>query len=293
MRISNEISSLSKRVGIEKAIEMYAAAGFDCVDYSMFTLRKGDEHPLMADDYLQTVQNHLQLAKDCGITFNQAHAPFPGYITTPKDYLLPPEVYNKMIRPRVERAIEVAGRLGCDQIVVHPIAFEGERARQLEWNLTTYRELGKIARDFGTRIAIENMWGRSKANTILPNVCSYGEDLAEMYDLLNDPDTFTVCLDLGHSGLVGDDAGHAIRYLGKRLGALHVHDNDFITDAHTLPFLGKMDWEDITSALKEIGYKGDFTLEVDKPISKIPLCCLPSALKYMADVAKSLASQCE
>ncbi len=293
MRISTQTELLNARFPMEKTIRMLATAGFDCIDYSMFSMKADDNHPMLRDDYKQTIACYRDCAAANGVCFNQAHAPFPGFLSAPKENHPDPDVYNKMMLPRMHRAVEAAGRLGCSQIVVHPIAFTGERERQLEWNLATYRELGKTAKDFGTRIGIENMWGRSKAKTIIPNVASYGEDLAEMYDLLNDPDIFTVNLDVGHSGLVGDDAGHAIRVLGHRLGSLHIHDNDHVGDLHTIPFLGKLDWEDITNALKEVGYKGDFTLEADNFIKKMPEACLPTALKLMAEVARYLADKSE
>lgn len=91
-----------------------------------------------------------------------------------------------------------------------------------------------------------------RRHVMLANVCSYGEQLAEYYDAL-DPRYFTVCLDLGHSGLVGDDAAHAIRALGhRRLTALHVHDNNYMEDLHMPPFTCKLDWKAIAQALHDI-----------------------------------------
>jgi sugar phosphate isomerase/epimerase len=71
------------------------------------------------------------------------------------------------------------------------------------------------------------------------------------------------CLDVGHSSIAGREAQDCIRVLGKRLGALHIHDNDYLDDTHTLPGLSEMNWEEITRALADIGYEGDFTLETD------------------------------
>ena len=71
------------------------------------------------------------------------------------------------------------------------------------------------------------------------------------------------CLDLGHSSIAGREAQDCIKVLGKRLGALHVHDNDYLDDMHTLPGLSEMNWEEITKALADVDYEGDFTLETD------------------------------
>ena len=43
---------------------------------------------------------------------------------------------------------------------------------------------------------------------------------------------------------VGNHQGKMIRALGgKRVKALHVHDNDLVRDVHTLPFTRKIDWD--------------------------------------------------
>lgn len=123
---------------------------------------------------------------------------------------------------------------------------------------------------------------------MLANVCSYGEQLAEYYDAL-DPRYFTVCLDLGHSGLVGDDAEHAIRALGhRRLTALHVHDNNYMEDLHMPPFTCKLDWKAIAQALHDINYTGDVTLEDDGFISKLPKRALINGTRLAADLASEL-----
>ena len=143
--------------------------------------------------------------------------------------------------------------------------------------------------DYGIKIALENMFGHDdRRHVMLANVCSYGEQLAEYYDAL-DPRYFTVCLDLGHSGLVGDDAAHAIRALGhRRLTALHVHDNNYMEDLHMPPFTCKLDWKAIAQALHDINYTGDVTLEDDGFISKLPKRALINGTRLAADLASEL-----
>ena len=101
-------------------------------------------------------------------------------------------------------------------------------------------------------------------------------------------DCFTACLDLGHCGLYGFDAAETIRGLGHRLGALHVHDNDYQTDAHTAPYLGKMHWDTICEALRDVQYGGDFTLEADNFFNHFPEDLAPSVAKLMHDIGREL-----
>ena len=81
-----------------------------------------------------------------------------------------------------------------------------------------------------------------------------------------------------------------IAALGRRLGAMHLHDNDRLHDSHTLPYMGSVAFPAIIDALKAIGYRGDVTLEADQFLRGFPLELYPSAARLMADVAKSFQS---
>lgn len=196
-------------------------------------------------------------AQKNGICFNQAHAPYPGYAFGNNM-----EEYNAKMKEAIAASIKVAGLIGAKQIIVHPIDCTLVNVDQKKFNVDFYNTFTSYCEKYNVKIALENMFKRTGEGKFTENVCSYGKDLAEYYDAL-DPKYFTVCLDLGHSGLVGDNAADAIRVLGKeRLHSLHVHDNDFRDDLHTIPYQGNMDWDDIVKALSEIEYEGDFTFEV-------------------------------
>ena len=75
--------------------------------------------------------------------------------------------------------------------------------------------------------------------------------------------------------------------LGKHVGALHIHDNDLKYDCHDIPFSMDIKFEPIVKALKEIDYKGEFTLEANTYIAKYqgdPV----DAIKDLANSAKCL-----
>ena len=75
-----------------------------------------------------------------------------------------------------------------------------------------------------------------------------------------DSDGFVMCLDIGHVAITGTEPEDYIRGMSnKRLKALHVHDTDYLGDTHTIPYLGKHNWNEICKALGEIGYDGAFT----------------------------------
>ena len=157
-----------------------------------------------------------------------------------------------------------------------------------------YNELLPYAKKANVKIALENMWGRdNRRNIKIPNVCSVSEELADYYDSL-DPEWFTVCLDIGHIGLVGEYEDAFIKTLGgDRLTCLHVHDNDYLNDSHEAPFTMKLPWNDICKALAEINYKGDLTLEADEFLVPLPDEMFEAGLEFMAACARCLVNKIE
>ena len=283
MLLGTQTDYLFQKVSEEEGIRMLAQAGFDAIDYSMFPM-KNDNSFLNTVDCEAHAKRLRTVAEEEGICFHQAHAPFPSLRVGDDEY-------NAKMPGRIARAVKLAGLLGAKTIVVHPVYFPCSEEEKMERNLAMYRALEPVALEYGIKVALENMWGRDpKRGYIIPNVCSLAKELAAYYDELN-PDAFTVCLDLGHCGLVGEEAPDAIRVLGsRRIGALHVHDNNYKEDTHTLPYTYgcSMNWEEITKALGEIDYQGDFTFEADNFIERYEGEALLSAHKHMAEVGRTL-----
>ena len=283
MILSTQTDAAAKMFPHETAVRMIAEAGFDAADFSMF--ENESNAWIFADGFEPRIKAIAQEARRNGIFFNQAHAPFPSYVAGNDEY-------NRHIRPMLIRSIEVAGMLGVKNIVVHPVVFPD---RQKERNLEMYNELLPAAKRAGVKIALENMWGRDKRNDIIvPNVCSVAQELADYADSL-DPEWFTVCLDIGHIGLVREYEAPFIKTLGaRRLTCVHIHDNDYIHDSHTCPFTGKLPWDEIAAAFAEIGYVGDITLEADNfLLKKLPLRLYPAGLRFMAEAGRELIRMIE
>ena len=114
------------------------------------------------------------------------------------------------------------------------------------------------------------------------------EPYAAFFDALENSDDFTCCVDTGHAGIVGENAGDTIRVLGSRVRALHINDNDFRSDGHLIPFQGKIDWEDTMRALAEVGYSGDFTFEALHLYEGFQEEFYPVCAKYLHDVGRYL-----
>ena len=226
-------------------------------------------------------------AEESGIVCNQTHAPFPSYLSDKEEY-------NRRIFPLLVRAIEVTGRLGGEVVIIHPAIYSGHGTGNdslcRETNMTLYRSLLPHAKRCKVKIALENMfnWYQGDA-TASPATCSTAEEFVRYLDAL-DPDYFVACLDIGHSSMKNTgshSAAEMIRALGgKRLKSLHVHDNDRISDLHTLPFTQKIDWDEVMTALKEIHYDGDFTFEADSFLEQFPDELAVHASRLMLEVGR-------
>ena len=273
--------------GLPETIRLIARAGFDAYDINLGYLREG--HFLAGDDYRARVAEAKAAAAEAGIVCNQAHAPFMS--SSLKIYgPHPPELWNWH-----RRSFAIAAELGAPAIVVHTAHYFPKGEDAFAYNLAYYQKLEPLAREYGLKIALENLFIRDRRSECLrpDESCAFPEDLLRYLEAL-DSDVFTVCLDVGHSGLIGDDAERYLRLLGgDRITALHVHDNDFKQDQHTLPFLGKLDWESLAKALAESGYRGDFTFEVLAFQKKLPPELMEAAYGYLAQVGRYLISRIE
>ncbi len=252
MKTSTEIASIAEKVGMKKAVELCAQAGFDAWDFSMFDMHKFMRYPIPGRSRLNSVR-HLKLARelkqiglDNGIVCNQSHAPFPVRL---------PEVRNVL-----KLAIECTAEAGGEICIIHP-----DNNKTAEENSDMFLELLPFAKSCGVKIATENMWNwNALKNRSSFAACATGEDFRKHIDIVND-EFLVACLDIGHAEMQGsgDGAVNMIRTLGPRLQALHIHDNDRLHDSHQIPFSMDIDFEPVVKALKEIDYKGYFTLESD------------------------------
>jgi sugar phosphate isomerase/epimerase len=165
-------------------------------------------------------------------------------------------------------------------------------------NMEYYGRLLPYAEKFGVKIGIENMWQKhSLRKNIVIDTCGTIDEFIRYIDTLNS-EYAVACLDVGHALLPNNmhgTVGDFIRALGRdRLKALHIHDNDYINDLHRLPYLGKLDWNDITKALGEIDYTGDFTYEVaDALFANAPENITAAAINFWGAVGRDLVRKVE
>jgi len=289
MKLSTENGALRPRLGERKTIELLAKAGFDAIDYGFSPWLERGEMVWNTDRYAAYAREVRQMAEDNGVYFNQAHGPFVF------DTSLFPD-YTKQVLPLFRRCFEVCALLGVPHMVVHPIhhlPYKGNEERMREINMEFYRLLLPLSREFGVKIALENMYQYDPLRGVLTrDVFAVPERYAAFYDALNDPN-FICLVDTGHCGIVGEDAARMLRIMGSRVKALHVNDNLFRTDDHVIPGHGRMDWEQVTKALADIGYEGDITFEVLNIYRAYDDGFLPVSARYLHDVGRYLIQKIE
>ena len=109
--------------------------------------------------------------------------------------------------------------------------------------------LAEVAKTYGDVVVVEN----------LPRTC-LGKNSAEIKELISAHSSLRVCFDTNH--LLCEDAVDFIRNIGDKIVTTHISDFDFYNERHWLPGEGKLDWQAILRALKEIGYQGPWLYEI-------------------------------
>ena len=260
LKLSSDISPLYFALGREKSFQVMAEIGYDGVDYSIPHAKLQPSHELFRADaatFEKYFAEDKAFAENAGMNILQTHATFPVFTEGH------PEKLDENIEA-IKKSIIATRLVGCDLVVVHGAM----PSWKTEYNHEEYRAINNYvfekilptAEEYNVLVALENMPGVPFKPDELNPVTSLPETVIEYIDMMNSPN-MVACLDTGHANCAGIPAGTFARMLGKRLRALHLHDNFAKIDAHSLLYTGSIDWKDLAAALKEIGYSGSLSLE--------------------------------
>ena len=201
-------------------------------------------------DYLNRAKEVYDQAASSGIDITSIHLPFGPFETMdPTD---PAPEKREFVFKTITDIMKAAADSGIKLAVIHPSGEpyeEAERPQRIKDGIDMIARLMTVARELGMTMALEN----------LPRTClcrTHDEMLAFLEAI---PD-LRVCFDTNHN-LVEANGGY-IRAVGDKIVTIHVSDYDFIDERHWLPMAGKNDWEEILSALEEVGYAGRFVYEL-------------------------------
>lgn len=296
MYTSISTTPIIARLGIDGAFAAIKKAGFDGLDFGLdflswkeATRPETDILPFFSDDEeiaLYTARIKAA-AEKYDLKFVQFHAPFPTY--NPKNALA-----GENMKMACRKSIEICAACGCDTIIIHP-CLSWETTEPLspedEWriNIDFYSSFIPTLKKCGVKCCLENMFIVDKRGKSFESVCSDISTACRYIDALNEiagETLFGFCLDTGHLLIVSRDIRLAMRELGDRLIALHVHDNDGAHDDHNAPYVGGVqNWTHFLDGLRAIGYRGNMDMEAANAVTRFPDQLIPSALSLLADTA--------
>ena len=253
--------------------------GYDCCDYHGFV---SSDSPLYSCS-MQQLESYLKEVRRCAeynaILIWQLHTIWPLPCGDKAD------IETSMCL--VKRSIVGAHLIDCQRVVVHPMLPYGNGkdenpTQTFHLNQKFFKELSSFAQEYGVTICIENL------PYLQSDICRVDKVL-ELVDAVNE-ENCKMCLDVGHSHLFHEDIYATVLKIGSRLSALHIHDNRGDVDSHLIPWMGTIDWNALSRALKQIGFNGCISLEtqindnVPQPIRHKLALILSEIAKRIADI---------
>ena len=289
MKLSITNAGLAARVGYKESLKLIKDAGFDAVDYDLSA--RAEDHQL-GDGYIEAAKEMRTYMDGIGLECAQTHGPFPVMYNKPFD-----ETYSQFVK--ILRAIEFTAILGAPIIVIHSIEMPKEYfGETFDYNYNFYKRLEPYAKEFGVKIAIENLYieDEKRHHYHAPGRFSTPDIMDKFLGAL-DSDVFCVCLDTGHAALCGLEPWMFVDNLEHKeaIAAIHVHDVDYASDTHTIPYnisrsIKGIDWEKTMHSLYEAGYAGYLNFETNAFHLCFPDELIPHALAFAAKVGKHLVS---
>jgi sugar phosphate isomerase/epimerase len=233
------------------AFEAAARLGYD-----------GIEVMVTMDPVSQDPDDLRRLSDDHGVPVLAVHAPC---------LLITQRVWGREPWGKLDRAREVAEKLGAKVVVVHPpFRWQRKYARTIEAGLTRMGEETDVV------FAVENLYPLRAGGA---EVTAYGPHWNPV-----ELDTPHATLDLSHTAVSGSDALVMADALGSRLAHVHMADGRSagLPDEHLVPGRGSQPCAELLARLGSGGYSGMVVLEVNTRRAL-------TSEERRADLAESLA----
>jgi sugar phosphate isomerase/epimerase len=253
----------------EDCIKRVAGLGFSAIELI------GWNRDYLKDYYTTTKIAELrQCLGDEGLMISQ-------FVSTPHDLSHPDKAKREGGVDHWKRTVEVGTQLGAkiiNMVSTHPFAMRDtveiprittkplvqqfatkNVPRGVDWDqnwrdyVEAMKACAKVCEDAGVMMSVEPHPGRYLANT---------DGALRLLEHVNSP-AMGINFDPSHTFPVGDFPNLSVYRLGKRIVHLHVSDNDGVTNVHWRPGEGKIDWRAMFLALKDVGYDGVVSLELE------------------------------
>lgn len=253
----------------EDCIKRVAGCGFKAIELI------GWNADFLKDYYTAAKVKELRACLDSeGLEISQ-------FVHSPRELSHPDKAKRQASVDQWKRAVDVGAGLGAkliNMVASHPFAmrdtFEYPRITVkplvqtyatkdtpvgADWdqNYADYVEALKACTEAcaaaDTTLTIEPHPGRYLANM---------DGALRLIDHVNHPN-FGINFDPSHTFPCGDFPNITVYRLNRHIKHLHVSDNDGVTNVHWRPGMGKIDWKAMLVALKEVGYDGVISIELE------------------------------
>ena len=284
--ILSRFDPVTPQESLVHAMALCREAGFEHLDLH-FGHQGRDGFPLASDGWEKWVDRIGEEAQRLGVDFRQAHA----FHYRTRESTAPLE-NRAWYEERMRRSVLAAERLGVQWLVQHPSDFDAAPNYDFEktraFNIAYWSPFVELADKHHVGIAFENLYLSGHHQ----RYCSEVDELIDFIDAFAGAPV-GACWDTGHAAVARQNQPAAIRKLGKRLKALHIHDNHGLPkgDEHLLPYRGTVPWDAIYQALAEIRYDWNFSFEVKRESQEVPAFLCGDMLRSMYRLGEYMVSR--
>ena len=248
----------------DDAIRRIAGLGFKAIELIAWNRQVLDEYYTP-----QTIKHLRSIIEGEGLVLSE-------FVSTPEGMASPEKRVRDQAVEHFRRLVEVGVELGTQIVnsVSHypfeiefphltalPLVqkFQVDIPAGLDWGqnwrdyVDALRRCVRLCEDAGVKYALE------------PHPHRYMSNAASMLRLLDHipSEAFGMNLDPSHLFPCGEIPHVVIYQLGKRIFHCHFSDNDGLTNVHWRPGKGKIDWEAVMKALKDVGFSGVVSIELE------------------------------
>lgn len=259
---------------VEDAITQLQAAGFS---YTELSINHGKKLLERSGTPEQVGRALAIFAKNRDFSIPQGHLSFKAGLC------------DSAVLDGLKRELDLFLGIGIENAVIHANGgsnlTEEERFQRRVENLSA---LAEYLNGTSLKLCLENLGSVPETHTV--------ERIRKIMSAVGS-DQLGICLDTGHLHLVnGKDLAQQsqrefICGAGKDLRAMHITNNSGGGDDHLMPFSSRfgIDYKEVMSALREIGYKGLFNLEILGE-NKAPMYIRNAKLDYIKKMTDYMTS---
>lgn len=271
-KVSLAIGYFQDRIGDKAALETAAKLGLDAVDFDLCGNRWDYRNPDSVysrsdDDIVEYFTTLKEYAHSLGIEIGQTHGRIQGFKNIPEE--------DEALIANARLDCLATATLGAPHVIIHSVTTiymgpDADPKLMHRLNKDMFCRILPYAKQYGVKVASETFGdatGRGCCD-FFGNIKEFLMSYNRVCGASDNRDYMCTCVDTGHSNKAtrfnnNPSSADVIRMLGSTVEVLHLNDNDTYTDQHKPPMTGTLNWNDIFDALDEVGYHGNYNMELN------------------------------